>query len=89
MQGLARGAVRAKGIVEVIGSNGNLVYRSRERKIFNRYEAWLSQWATQKDNRKLWMPRGFREGKITPVILAFYLYLRLFRKSVYRRLTNG
>jgi hypothetical protein len=89
MQTPVKGSVRAKGTVEIIAATGNLVYRSKERKVFKRYEVWRSQWATQKDNRKLWMPRAFREGKITPLTLAFYLYLIIFKKSIYRRLTNG
>ncbi len=80
---------RAKGIVEIIDRTGKLVYRSRDRKLLKGYEAWRCSWSTQRDNRKLWMPRGFREGKINPFILLFWLYLRVCRKSIYRRLTNG
>jgi hypothetical protein len=89
MQTSVKEQIKVKGIVEIIGADGKLVYRSRPRKIFKKYEVWRGSWATQKDNRQLWMPRGFKEGNITLVILAFWLYLRIFKKSIYRRLTNG
>lgn len=90
MQATVRSGQRAKGIVEVIGKDGKLVYRSHDRTLFRKYEAWRTSWATQYDNRALWMPSGFREGAITPLTIGFWLYLCIFKKSIYRRLIyNG
>jgi hypothetical protein len=89
MIGKAPGAIKAKGIVEIIDRTGKLVYRSRDRKLLKKYEQWRCSWTTQVDNRKLWMPSGFREGKMSPFIILFWLYLRMCRQSIYRRLTNN
>jgi len=86
---LASQRTAAKSTVEIIGKDGCLVVRSRTRAAFRRYEKWRFQWCVQIDNRNLWTPPGFREGKLTPLTVGFWLYLMIFKKSIYRRLTNG
>lgn len=86
---LASQGVVARGTVEIIGKTGRLVVRSRERAPIRHYEKWRFQWCVQIDNRNLWTPPGFREGKLTLLTVGFWLYLRIFKKSIYRRLTNG
>jgi hypothetical protein len=86
---MASQGVRARGTVEIIGQDKRLVVRSREGSPLRRYEKWRFQWCVQIDNRNLWTPPGFREGKLTPLTVGFWLYLWIFKKSIYRRLTNG
>ena len=69
------GGVGLVSTVEHRDSKGRLVARQKTTDRWPKYQSWRGRWCERHRNR--WAIRGFREGKISPLTLAFAAIIRL------------